>query len=387
MTRVLEIAPALASSYAERWGRLGIHTVRVSYDRALEVIQGPASPELTFDAIVIRAEIDDPRIQPRGVGDTFIFNHLIRDLPANVAMFDGKKWCAIPIITLARRLVGNDDRHERFDEHDPGHLPIEPQDVDVVDAHDGNNYGADAIRKRVEDYREAVLSDLDNMGFVVRHERGRYTVTPAFKSREELESRYYFGPADQRPLALVTVHRDNFGVQVEIDEFEWLINRPDVNEHEIQKFFESHPHFLSSNHTPIPHVRFGKHDGTVLIPDFILKPIVAQRRDSRWEVLDLKLPQVKLLAGRGSRAKLSAKVMDAIRQLRDYKEYFEHPDHARAIGTLLGHALKRPKLGVLIGRLANTDPEILEREQHYHADVKIVTYDEILEQQQSLLGT
>lgn len=85
-----------------------------------------------------------------------------------------------------------------------------------------------------------------------------------------------------------------------------------------------------------------------MIPDFILKPIVAQQRDSRWEVLDLKLPQVKLLAGKGSRAKLSSKVMDAIRQLRDYKEHFEDPAHAREIDSVLGHALKKPKLGVLI---------------------------------------
>lgn len=42
---------------------------------------------------------------------------------------------------------------------------------------------------------------------------------------------------------------------------------------------------------------------------------------------------------------------------------------------------------MLIGKLANTDAEILEREQHYHADVRIVTYDEILERQQALLAT
>jgi hypothetical protein len=34
-------------------------------------------------------------------------------------------------------------------------------------------------------------------------------------------------------------------------------------------------------------------------------------------------------------------------------------------------------MGVLIGKLANTDVEALEREQQYLADVRIVTYDEI----------
>ena len=78
--------------------------------------------------------------------------------------------------------------------------------------------------------------------------------------------------------------------------------------------------------------------------------------------------------------------MDAIRQLRDYKEHFERPDHAGQIASLLGYSLKRPQLGVLIGKYANTDTEALEREQQYCADVGIVTYDEILEQQQLLLN-
>jgi hypothetical protein len=37
----------------------------------------------------------------------------------------------------------------------------------------------------------------------------------------------------------------------------------------------------------------------------------------------------------------------------------------------------------LIGRLANTDVELLEREQQYQAGVRIVTYDEILLRQQT----
>ena len=40
-------------------------------------------------------------------------------------------------------------------------------------------------------------------------------------------------------------------------------------------------------------------------------------------------------------------------------------------------------LGVLIGRLANTDVEALEDQQRYLTDVKIVTYDEILEERQA----
>jgi Domain of unknown function (DUF4263) len=386
LIRVLEIAGAAARSYAERWGRLGIQCVRISYDQALQVIHAPASSQLTFDAIVMRADTLEFTEAQTLFGDVYAFFFDIRDLPPNMAMFDGKKWRSIPIVIL-KHFFRDHFRREDFDRDERAYLEHDEYATSTVDPHDENNYGADLIREKVTAYRQAVMSDLDNMGFIVRYERGRYTVASAFESREELESRYYFGPADKRRPTLVTVHRDNFGVQVEVEELESLINRPDVSEPELQKFFEAHPHFLSATHTLLPHVRLAKHDGALLIPDFILKPIVAQQRDSRWEVLDLKLPQVKLLAGRGTRAKLSSKVMNAIRQLRDYKEYFEHPDHVREIDALLGHPLKRPKLGVLIGRLANTDTEVLEREQQYLADVKIVTYDEILEQQQSLIGS
>ena len=71
-----------------------------------------------------------------------------------------------------------------------------------------------------------------------------------------------------------------------------------------------------------------------------------------------------------------------MRQLRDYHENIRHPDHADKIKRLFGHRLKHPSLGVLIGKLANTDVESLEREQQYHAGVRLVTYDEILERQQ-----
>jgi len=384
MLRVLEVARPTARSYDERWGQLGIRTVRVGYDQVFDVIHSPANSELVVDAVVVRGDSIDPAtgaLVP--VEDLIALGRRIRDLPDNIAMFDGKKWRSIPIVTISTRRTRDEDQTGFGLLNDHG--GDEPDQSDFIDAHDNNNYGGNIIRERVETYREAVLSDLDDMGFVVRYERGRYSVAPALKSREELESRYYFGPADKRPSSVVTVHRDNFGVQVELEELEALINSPDVSERELQIFFEAHPHFLSTSHTALPQVRLTTDGGNLLIPDFILKPIVAQQRDSRWEVFDLKLPQAKLLAGKGSRARLSSKVMDAIRQLRDYKEHFENSENAREIGALLGHALKRPKLGVLIGRLANRDPEALEREQQYHADVKIVTYDEILEQQQSLL--
>jgi hypothetical protein len=369
--RVLEIAPGGTANLHERWNRLGIYTTEVSFENAVQTITSAGTTELVVDAVVIR----------QATYASIQLSDQIRSLPDSVAMIDGKKWCSVPIIILAsatRERPGEDVLDEEGD--------VKVRDVVLVEPNDDNNYGADEIKENVEDYRLSVLSEFDNLGFIVKFEHGRYVLGPALKSRHELEGKYYFGPADKRPEGFTTVHRDNFGIQFELEQFEALINRPDVSESQLQEFFEEHPHFLSALHTSLPHVRLPAKNGSILIPDFILRPIVAQERDSKWEVLDLKLPQEKLLAGKGARARLSSSVMKAIRQLRDYHENIQHPDHAEQIETLLGHRLKYPRLGVLIGRLSNTDVQALEREQQYEAGVRIVTYDEILQQQQAQLG-
>jgi hypothetical protein len=268
MLRVLEVARATARSFDERWGQLGIRSARVPYEQVLEVINSPASSELIVDAVVIRGDFLLPETgNPAPIDDLINLSRRIRDLPDTAAMFDGKKWKSVPIIMISTRFARDDDQTELEFDRDDG--APEEDEADIIVAHDGNNYGADVVKKRVEAYREAVLSDLDNMGFVVRYNRGRYTVAPALRSREELESKYYFGPTDRRSGDLVTVHRDNFGVQIEVEELEMLINRPDVSERELQCFFEARPHFLSAMHTVLPQVRLSKYDGGLLIPDFI----------------------------------------------------------------------------------------------------------------------
>jgi hypothetical protein len=154
------------------------------------------------------------------------------------------------------------------------------------------------------------------------------------------------------------------------------------------KRYEEHPHFLTFQRAaePIPHIQFKSRDGRLLIPDFILKPIVAVERDSNWEVLDLKRPQVRLLSGPVRRLQLSHEVHKAIRQLRDYGDYFHNAENTEKVEQVLGHRVRRPRLAVLIGRLPKKPQlEALEAEQERVPDVRIVTYDEILEHQLVLI--
>jgi Domain of unknown function (DUF4263) len=374
--RAIFIASHELTRGRERLSNHGIATARASYDNAIQLIKAPVTPDFLFDAIIIcDGDLNQNRdLTSDGRPLALLLADEIAALPPSVAMFDGRQWRSIPILVI---LTGG------------GYVPIAANIEAICGDNDDEHmfdWGAETLGKQVEAYREAILSEYGDAGLIVHYERGRYVVNPALKLREQIEGRYYYGPADKRPKGFITVHRDRLGRHLAVDEFEWLINREDVSEQELQRFFENHPHFLSMSHTAMPRVRLQRHDGSVLIPDFVLKPIFAQRRDSHWEVLDLKLPSVKLLSGKAiSRRKLSSHVMSAVRQLRDYKEHFEDPRHTDDVARRLGHALRRPKLGILIGRLKDTDIEALEREQEY-VDVRIVTYDEILDRQVAQIG-
>lgn len=385
--RVLTIAHEDASRYSDRWARLGIQSLPANYGEAFNIFHAPAAAETVVDAVAVCiVDIDEDEWDTSTHGtaaDALSLVEDIRKLAPSVAMHDGKQWRSIPIVVLCpRRLM--DSARETLEIWRSVVAP-DHSEVELAEAADRTHFGGQLIEKLVVDYRHAVLAEFDDMGFIIRVERGRYMVGPALKPKHDLVGQYYFGPADKRPRGFTTVHKENFAVQAEVEAFESLINREDLKESELQQFFESYPHFLSEAHTPLSQVRLRKSNGSLLIPDFVLKPIYAQRDDSQWSVLDLKMPKEKLMTGKGSRRHLSRSVMAAIAQLRDYKAHFGSAEQAAAVAKVLGHPLRHPKYGVLIGRLANVDPEALGRAQQDFADVKIVTYDEILERQQTQL--
>lgn len=235
-----------------------------------------------------------------------------------------------------------------------------------------------------------MLSELDNLGFLVRYEHGLYRVGPALGQKAPIqEGALYSGFHDKRfesRKAVLTVDRDLYGIQYEVELLEALLNRNETTEVELQRFFEEHPHFLIPNQLfrVLPHVRLME-ETKLLIPDFIVKPVVAAQKDSEWEVLDLKRPNAKLFVGKANRARFSQEVMNAIAQLRDYGDYFRNPQNAISVSTKLGHKLRFPKLAALVGRLQNIDVEALALAQDRERDVRIVTYDEILERQKLIV--
>lgn len=383
---VLLVARDPASDVEERWANLGIGSTAIAHTSLLYRLSAPQErAQLVADEVVIVCDRVTPLSgRPTDFLDGVVAVELairIRQLDEVIAMPDGRRWSAVPIRILATSTG--------FAATEAAVGSAAAKAVRRIFIHElsrTDNFAADAIKADVKKYRQDVLNELDNLGFVVAYEGGRYRLGPALKPRPELVGHYYFGPADKRPDHFVTIDRDMVGVQLEVEALESLLNKQDASEADFQRFFEDHPHFLSQLAIPMPHVQLRDGAGKLLVPDFILKPVVATQRDSRWEVLDLKKPQVPLLVGKGTRRQLSHAVQKAITQLREYGDYFSDPRNTSAIEHALGHRLRRPKMGVLIGRMIQSDTEALELEQSRLPDVRIITYDEILDQQKVLIS-
>ncbi len=370
----------------ERWRKRGCRIEFIPVDRLIEHLKGPEACSWLVDAIVCStSDLVSVGTIAFGSVTTEAIAKLssdFRQLPDSCAMSDGRKWKSIPLVALlSNPLTGG---------------PFAPpvlEGVRIVEYQDEHDDDAiESIRQAVEEYRKRLLDELDNMGFLVSYDHGRFRVGPALKPKRDLEGYYYYGPADTREQAkcrFFTVHRDTYGVQYEVEKFEALINNPQISEPELQKFFEDHPHFLliQDMAQALPHPRFVDQDGALLIPDFMLKPVVAEQRDSKWEVLDLKLPTSNLLSGPARHRGFSQAVIKAITQLRNYGDYFQNPANASVIKSVLGRPLRYPRLAVLIGRLPSSENEIeaFERAQSREPYVRVVTYDEILETQSTYL--
>jgi|SRR5882672_6017044 len=363
----------------------------VALDRLMPHLQTSAHTGLTSDAIVEVASLKFPRLSDDFLDDRdFLagYNPLepiinfvreLRELDSVHAMADGRKWCALPFVLILSGAFAESS------------IPQSLDITTIVEPHRPQ----DALAK-IEDiyrrYRNRLLDELDNLGILVTYEHGRYRVGPALATnKKNRESRLYYAAADRRDKAkYYTIDRDNVGIQYEVELFEALINDPKISETRLQQFFEDHPHFLLATRLlqSLPHVPLRDSQGKLFVPDFVLKPIVAARRDSNWEVLDLKLPQAKLLAGPRDHKRFSRDVAQAIAQVKDYRDYFENPENSAAVQNALGHRLRHPKLGIVIGRLPSSEAELetLERQQSREPGVRVVTYDEILETQKNLVS-
>lgn len=168
---------------------------------------------------------------------------------------------------------------------------------------------------------------------------------------------------------------ENFRKQIR--QLEHLLNKPNVNEREIETLLRSNPLFLRGLNYREAYfqVELPREGKSSLIPDVFAKPA-----DSDWwDIIDFKLPHVPILIGRENRTSLSHAIHQVAAQLREYGAYFEEERRRKAISELYGVKCYKPRLIAIVGR----DPAAFSSVEHRRAltaypDLEVVTYDQLL---------
>jgi len=166
--------------------------------------------------------------------------------------------------------------------------------------------------------------------------------------------------------------------RTQLEEFEELIANAASSEKAFQSFFEKNPHFLKgiAYNRVLAHPSLIREGDGDLIPDFMLQPIGSNFAD----ILDLKRPDASLVTGRKNRRRFAQGVHEAIAQVCEYREYFERPEHRRAVEQRYGLTAYRPSGLIVIGR----QPESMTEEQMKRiagdvpSFIQVQTYDDIL---------
>lgn len=220
---------------------------------------------------------------------------------------------------------------------------------------------------------------VENIQYYLSLEGDKYVLSPfnffntynLFHDDNMRDTRIYIANI-QRPVKIPLFFRE------ELEELNWLINRTETSEYELQKFFEKYPKFLLGTEYRELHsqVIMTSESGDTLIPDFIVERVGSNYCD----ILDLKKPNAKLLVGPRNRRGFSKNLTIALNQLREYRNYFENPRNREAFHKKYGLLAYRPKIVVIIGRSRDFHCEI-ERMTilDEYKNIQVMTYDDILE--------
>lgn len=312
-----------------------------------------------------------------------------RKLPDNLTFSSGLKVKSIPIVLDVERIQERwADRlnHVNITILEPNfsvRVIRTPKDrlVDSSPKERGRSLG-EHVLMAIRDFKRQLLEEFDNAGLATVFEGGTFRSKVALTTKGASETEHFYWPNKLRPQVLF-LSPDMGRMSKTLAQYEKLINKKDVSEKEMQEFFERNPDFLLGN-------RFRRLWSQFLFPadsspkqrtDFLLEPRVYPQISTNWEVLELKKPTDRLVTKSGLHRGFSGKVHRAIRQLRDYSERFlKNPDY---LLRKLGHKVTHPRLALLIGKKMEADPTVLAKEQMDHPQIRLISYDEIQEEQAS----
>jgi len=159
----------------------------------------------------------------------------------------------------------------------------------------------------------------------------------------------------------------------DIRTFSHMINDSDIKEKDIQTFLENHPYFFGTNYLRIePHKRSGETN----IIDFRLI-----KNDGSFDLLELKLPTVKLFIG--DKKNKSHKLNRAIEQMQEYVKWYQmHGDYNN---TVEEQTFNRPNGILVIGRYRKDERDRILEENASLINIEILTYDDLLQRGRQLI--
>lgn len=161
-----------------------------------------------------------------------------------------------------------------------------------------------------------------------------------------------------------------------VDRLEWLINKHDIKESELDLFFNMYPSFILDDlHCSIlPQLILLKETGGTLRPDFIV-----QRADSKYvDIVEIKRPIPKLVSGTFDRPILTREFAKAIAQLKEYRDWFRIQSHRKWFRRKYGLEGYEPALTLIIGRSTGFKNEIVRKQVLEGSNINVITYDELL---------
>ena len=185
--------------------------------------------------------------------------------------------------------------------------------------------------------------------------------------------------ATRSELALLTHFQDQYaGIRPStLLELEELVNDQKTREDELQKFFEAHPQFFRmwDYRDVYPHVFLTREEQGPLIPDFVLVDPELQKA----LLLELKLPNSRIVTRKPNRIRFSSAVDEARAQLLEYRDWFDDSGNRAKLKDRFGFEIYQPRMGVLIGSSYDFRTAV-ERQKlsARYSDIEVVTYDDIL---------
>jgi hypothetical protein len=209
-------------------------------------------------------------------------------------------------------------------------------------------------------------------------------VKRAFHKKRSDESEFYYGGKDKRRFrGYVTIGRDSEGIDHEAFLFEQLLNEPTTGEREVHNFLEQHPDLLAEAMMGIPISHQPHFPANKQTPDFAISPILPRDGGDGVKLLELKGPEAQILANRRHLHRgLAPAVTQALAQVNDYNESVHDPLNLKSVEKALGYIPESSQRAVLIGRNPPAqDRELWEKRRAEQLSVRIITYDELLQEQ------